>query len=464
MQLTSANTKKAKQPAPTYKSWLSGQFGILLGLVLLAFTAIAFASLATWSINDPSLSNANGNITQNAGGFLGASFANLMMQFFGLASTVALVPVAVWGWLKLIKKPIGFIKKRIIAWPLSVIATSAALGCLPISQTWPLPAGMGGVAGDLILSIPGFIIGDYPSNIFAIIFFVLLILPAIGLTLFASGLTNRPAKTDPNGFNLDQEETDENGSIRVGLIGALFGGLGAITHWVLTFRAMRKRKKQESAQFTEPTMQAPHSAAPQMDNAMDANFDDMNAQPKTGLVQRISNAYNELTSPSDDGLEAFDDKPYTPMAVEPQFNTHPSDYITAPEAAPQYGEQVYNDAQHYEPQIAESEPALENMAEQTAAPAAPLSQTNRIKAPAPKPKPSSRISRESQGSLLPTDDFELPQLEFLSEHKNIVKDATLSNEALEANARLLESVLDDFGVKGEIIQVHPGPVVTLYEL
>ncbi|MFK7903044.1 MAG: DNA translocase FtsK, partial [Nitratireductor sp.] len=47
---------------------------------------------------------------------------------------------------------------------------------------------------------------------------------------------------------------------------------------------------------------------------------------------------------------------------------------------------------------------------------------------------------------------------------NIVKDATLSNEALEANARLLESVLDDFGVKGEIIQVHPGPVVTLYEL
>jgi len=40
----------------------------------------------------------------------------------------------------------------------------------------------------------------------------------------------------------------------------------------------------------------------------------------------------------------------------------------------------------------------------------------------------------------------------------------LSPEALEANARTLEGVLDDFGIKGEIINVHPGPVVTLYEL
>ncbi|HEY8351624.1 MAG TPA: DNA translocase FtsK, partial [Sphingomonadales bacterium] len=40
----------------------------------------------------------------------------------------------------------------------------------------------------------------------------------------------------------------------------------------------------------------------------------------------------------------------------------------------------------------------------------------------------------------------------------------VSAEALEQNARMLESVLDDFGVKGEITAVRPGPVVTLYEL
>jgi S-DNA-T family DNA segregation ATPase FtsK/SpoIIIE len=40
----------------------------------------------------------------------------------------------------------------------------------------------------------------------------------------------------------------------------------------------------------------------------------------------------------------------------------------------------------------------------------------------------------------------------------------LSDTALEENARALERVLDDFGVKGEIVSVRPGPVVTMYEL
>ncbi len=39
-----------------------------------------------------------------------------------------------------------------------------------------------------------------------------------------------------------------------------------------------------------------------------------------------------------------------------------------------------------------------------------------------------------------------------------------SDEALEANARLLETVLSDYGVQGSIVEIRPGPVVTLYEL
>ncbi|TJV08726.1 MAG: cell division protein FtsK, partial [Mesorhizobium sp.] len=62
------------------------------------------------------------------------------------------------------------------------------------------------------------------------------------------------------------------------------------------------------------------------------------------------------------------------------------------------------------------------------------------------------------------EQFEMPSLHFLSEPKNVVRDASLSKDALEQNARLLEGVLEDFGVKGEIIHVRPGPVVTLYEL
>ena len=60
-------------------------------------------------------------------------------------------------------------------------------------------------------------------------------------------------------------------------------------------------------------------------------------------------------------------------------------------------------------------------------------------------------------------EFELPPLSLLSSPTNIQRH-TLSDEALEENARLLESVLDDYGVKGEIVSVRPGPVVTMYEL
>ena len=60
--------------------------------------------------------------------------------------------------------------------------------------------------------------------------------------------------------------------------------------------------------------------------------------------------------------------------------------------------------------------------------------------------------------------FELPPIDLLSPPKARSLDQTLSPDVLQENARLLEGVLDDFGVKGEIIEVRPGPVVTLYEL
>jgi DNA segregation ATPase FtsK/SpoIIIE, S-DNA-T family len=62
------------------------------------------------------------------------------------------------------------------------------------------------------------------------------------------------------------------------------------------------------------------------------------------------------------------------------------------------------------------------------------------------------------------DSFELPELELLSEPKKIGRMPEISRETLEENARQLEGVLDDFGVKGQIVSVKPGPVVTLYEL
>ena len=81
-------------------------------------------------------------------------------------------------------------------------------------------------------------------------------------------------------------------------------------------------------------------------------------------------------------------------------------------------------------------------------------------------QPSTRAKAEAQPTLKFADSaeaFELPPLNLL-ESPATVQRHHLSDEALEENARMLEAVLDDYGVKGEIVSVRPGPVVTMYEL
>nr|WP_309503529.1 DNA translocase FtsK 4TM domain-containing protein [uncultured Roseovarius sp.] len=83
------------------------------------------------------------------------------------------------------------------------------------------------------------------------------------------------------------------------------------------------------------------------------------------------------------------------------------------------------------------------------------------------PAPSSRAKAEAQPKLqfeeTTSSEFELPPLSLLSSPENIQR-YHLSDDALEENARMLENVLDDYGVKGDIVSVRPGPVVTMYEL
>ncbi|NRB33640.1 MAG: DNA translocase FtsK 4TM domain-containing protein [Rhodobacteraceae bacterium] len=85
----------------------------------------------------------------------------------------------------------------------------------------------------------------------------------------------------------------------------------------------------------------------------------------------------------------------------------------------------------------------------------------------PKPTaPSRRAKAEAQPSLAfedADDGFALPPLSLLTNPITIERH-DLSEEALQENARLLENVLDDYGVKGDIVSVRPGPVVTMYEL
>lgn len=79
------------------------------------------------------------------------------------------------------------------------------------------------------------------------------------------------------------------------------------------------------------------------------------------------------------------------------------------------------------------------------------------------PKRGKAGALPGQASLALGDNYQLPSLELLAKPPEKPK-GHIDRAGLERNARLLESVLEDFHVRGDIVEVRPGPVVTMYEL
>jgi len=111
--------------------------------------------------------------------------------------------------------------------------------------------------------------------------------------------------------------------------------------------------------------------------------------------------------------------------------------------------------------VAEAE---EHVAEEVVAPA-PVAEAPKVEAPA-KAAPSIALYQPQPlprtEAVVMHGDYEFPPRDLLQEPPSLDGNI-ITQEMLERSAGLLESVLEDFGVRGEIIHVRPGPVVTLYE-
>ncbi|HUH65978.1 MAG TPA: DNA translocase FtsK 4TM domain-containing protein [Syntrophales bacterium] len=86
---------------------------------------------------------------------------------------------------------------------------------------------------------------------------------------------------------------------------------------------------------------------------------------------------------------------------------------------------------------------------------------------APPPPPVEKVKRkkaeQTHFDFIKKDgDYKLPPLSLLDEVER--KDTRIKRESLIANSRILEKKLADFGVEGKVVEVKPGPVITMYEL
>ncbi|CAM1633660.1 FtsK domain [Bartonella apihabitans] len=124
----------------------------------------------------------------------------------------------------------------------------------------------------------------------------------------------------------------------------------------------------------------------------------------------------------------------------------------------QSGEEKASEQKEKPQAVAQNAITTQNATTAPMATTAPIATRATISAPFRTLNPAFIPSPKSQSD----DSYIFPSIDLLQEPEH--KDgAVISQETLERSAGLLESVLEDFGIKGEIIHVRPGPVVTMYE-
>ncbi len=342
----------------------------LTGFSLLTVALLGAIALATWSVQDPSLSHATQKPIHNLLGYPGAIFSDLAMQLLGLASVLLLAPEALLGWRLLSHRPLGA-KWRSLVWIAVTLLAAGLISTLPRIGSWPLPTGLGGVCGDALLRIPGLIFG-WPLGNFALLVggTIFFFATAIALVLATGWHWPRAAaeaeEAEEEDESQEEEEEDEERD-------RANPWLGFLVHALLSWKARLMR-----------FIRRPRESAPR--------------------VKALAHG----------------------RRVEPRFEG-----AGAPHLVPEQ----FDDDEDYEGEEEEEEAAPRRRA-------------------APKAKAPARR---------PGSGFTLPSLNLLSAAKASDR-TTMSKEAIETNAQSLETVLQDFGVRGEIINARPGPVVTLYEL
>src|SRR4051812_9045718 len=124
------------------------------GVALITTSALIAVALATWSVQDPSLSHDTDGPVRNYLGTAGAVGADLLMQLFGLAATVFVLPVAVWGWRIATHRPLDREWMRMSFWLAGSVFAAGLASCLPASPHLPMPSGLSGVLCEAMALFP----------------------------------------------------------------------------------------------------------------------------------------------------------------------------------------------------------------------------------------------------------------------------------------------------------------------
>ncbi len=475
----------------------------LIGLALIVLGLMAAAMIASYTPNDPSWISATDAPVQNWMGRFGASIAAPLFMIVGWGSWGLPFILVAWGARFVLHSGEDRALSRVIFAPIMMAMASVYASTLLPGAGWTHSFGLGGLFGDTVL---GAVLTILPIGAATGLKIMSL---AVGLGLVALAL-----------FVLGCVREELRQFARFLIVGvilsyaslmALLGkSVGGAAQAAQTAQARRQERKAQAEadlhaaaqagwdEVVTETAEQPEANAPVAKTGllarMPALIKRQETLPEPELVENIFEEEFE-DAPGDDRIrakiadvirsrKAQAEQPAEPTLEEAapltrgrgrkpdplildyasQGNLPPEPPLTsamADQEAP-----MLEDAPEW---VAEAAVLpLNQEPEPASAPVIPTSQPRKVVQPRQNKAvmPSTRARAEAQPSLAFDDnksDFELPPLSLLANPQDIQRHH-LSDEALEENARMLEAVLDDYGVKGEIVSVRPGPVVTMYEL
>lgn len=399
-------------------AWL-GRAG---GVAILAALAVIWASLLTWSVADPSLSHVTGGQARNMVGPFGAIVSDLLLQTLGFAAVLALLPPMFWGLELAFSERLQQAGTRIGFFLLAVLAFAAAFSALPLLDGWPLHHGLGGFLGDALFNLG--------SSIFSLL-------------------------------------NPERASLATGLM-FLVGGCGTLTYsigWELAGLADMISPARAAQSLGKRT-------AGWWSQLQDRGLDDQS--PASGLRADIDVGRARGRFRAGAWAEHAAEPELSIEDAEPGFQWRSSRRLADGRVADHAGSAVPTgipgsrsvpDLHSGAPWSGEDEltgdllpdDASRAIAERFAPASAERGAFGRQRSHRPARLTGQAFSR-------PEPHYNRPSLNLLKRPAASKAAPEVAQTVLRGSARLLEDVLGDFGVKGEVREIKPGPVVTLFEL
>jgi S-DNA-T family DNA segregation ATPase FtsK/SpoIIIE len=511
MGATSAAPRKMAILPEGGRDFLRRRMMELVGAAIAVLGVLLLMSIFTFNTADPSLNHATGNAPANVMGLPGAYASDLLLQTFGLA--IVLVPVALitWGVRMVRTHHLGFFGLRLSLLLLSLLMMSVACVGLGDVGGAATHAGAGGLVGvALIGRFREFVLSHSSGGSLALIepacaaLAFIGMAPALGMNRTDLPLIFRILRAPfiwcvwlmRAGVGLwrgKPHSLEDEGEMPAPPVGyaEIPGEIDASQYDPDAYHHRYERIPEEGV--TLPAREslmvdAPYSpierAAPEIPEApfelnphappgLDApdeapNLDVAGPAPAESVKERT--LFDRLAGLRIEPIFSRRAKAAAPPVVEDDL---PEEVVAfAPDGAPT---QVMRSAVPAAPEALVGGEEVEEDDENPFTPdSIDADQPPAASVPAGGVKIVPRKNSVSQGKRaakagqreldLGGGEYQLPPLDLLSLPSRVQTETKIDESALEQNARLLETVLDDFGVKGQIVKVRPGPVVTLYEL